>query len=51
VGHDRLDGLIDAMKIFVGKLERKICVFGRPSHRWRNDIKLDLKDVGQKMER
>jgi hypothetical protein len=34
-----------AYKILVGKLEGKR-LFGRPSHRWGVNIKMDLKEIG-----
>ena len=42
MGHDRMAELIDAMKIC--RETRTEDIFGRPSHWWRNDIKVDLKD-------
>jgi hypothetical protein len=32
-------------RLFVGKSERN-CPLGRPKHRWEDNIKMDLQEVG-----
>jgi hypothetical protein len=42
----RMGAKRNAYMILVGSLERKKEPFGRPRHRWEDNIKLDLREVG-----
>jgi len=47
VGHVTCMGeMRNAYKILVRKLEVK--TFGRPRHRWENNIRIDLREIGWK---
>ena len=41
----RMEQSRNAYRVLVGKLEGKRPI-GRPRHRWENNIKLDLREVG-----
>jgi hypothetical protein len=48
VGHvAHIGGMRNVYKIFIGKLEVEK-LLGRPRHRWEDNIRMDLRDIGCK---